>query len=205
MKRLFDLLTSSMALLFSSPLLLGIALAIKLESEGPVLFKQTRVGKNRRPFTMYKFRKFPIHYDGQGPGVTLVDDYRLTRIGRLLERLKFDELPQFLNVLKGDMSLVGPRPETPNFVAHYSESDYRVLDVKPGIFGVNQLLFRREAELYPEGVDPEEFYVSELMPKKLANDIDYIQQSTFATDLALLIKCVWNVVYEPLRKMIARK
>jgi lipopolysaccharide/colanic/teichoic acid biosynthesis glycosyltransferase len=194
-----------MALLFLSPVLLFVALAIKLESEGPVLFKQTRVGKKRRPFTMYKFRKFPIHYDGHGPGVTLVDDYRLTRIGRLLERLKFDELPQFLNVLKGDMSLVGPRPETPNFVAHYSESDYRVLDVKPGIFGVNQLLFRREAELYPEGVDPEEFYVSELMPKKLANDIDYIQRSTFATDLVLLIRCVWNVVYEPLHKMIARE
>jgi lipopolysaccharide/colanic/teichoic acid biosynthesis glycosyltransferase len=205
MKRLFDVLTSSMALLFLSPILLVIALAIKLESEGPVLFRQTRVGENRRPFTMYKFRKFPISYDGHGPGVTLSDDYRLTRIGRILERLKLDELPQFLNVLKGDMCLVGPRPETPNFVKYYSESDHRVLEVKPGIFGINQLLFRREAELYPEGVDPEEFYVSEIMPRKLANDIEYLQRNTFATDLALLIKCVWNAAYEPLHKMIARK
>jgi lipopolysaccharide/colanic/teichoic acid biosynthesis glycosyltransferase len=205
MKRVFDVLTASMALLVSSPILLVIALAIKLESEGPVLFRQTRVGKNRRLFKMYKFRKFPIRYDGQGPGVTLVDDYRLTRIGRVLERLKFDELPQFLNVLKGDMSLVGPRPETPNFVEFYSESDHRVLEVKPGIFGINQLLFRREADLYPEGVDPEGFYVSEIMPKKLANDIEYIQRRTFATDLVLLLKCIWNVAYEPLQKMIARE
>ena len=205
MKRLFDVVTSSMALVSLSPVLLLIALAIKLESRGPVLFRQTRVGKNRRPFTMYKFRKFPISYDGQGPGVTLVDDYRLTRVGKILERLKFDELPQFLNVLKGEMSLVGPRPETPNFVEHYSESDQRVLAVKPGIFGINQLLFRREAELYPEGIDPEEFYLSEIMPRKLANDIEYIQRATFATDLALLLKCVWNVAYEPLQKAIGRK
>jgi len=205
MKRLFDVLASSVALVFLSPILVVIALAIKLESKGPVLFRQARVGKNRRLFTMYKFRKFPITYDGCGPGVTLIDDYRLTRVGRLLERLKFDELPQFVNVLKGDMSLVGPRPETPNFVEHYSESDYRVLEVQPGIFGINQLLFRREAELYPEGVDPEEFYVSEIMPKKLANDIEYIQRITFASDLMLLLKCVWNVVFEPLNKMIARK
>jgi len=205
MKRLFDVLASSMALLSLSPILLVIALAIKLESRGPVFFRQTRVGENRRPFTMYKFRKFPTSYDGHGPGVTLTDDYRLTRIGRILERLKLDELPQFLNVLKGDMCLVGPRPETPNFVKYYSESDRRVLEVKPGIFGINQLLFRREAELYPEGVDPEEFYVSQIMPRKLANDIEYLQRSTFATDLALLIKCVWNAAYEPLHKMIARK
>jgi lipopolysaccharide/colanic/teichoic acid biosynthesis glycosyltransferase len=205
MKRLFDVVASSMALVLLSPILFVIALAIKLESRGPVLFRQTRVGKNRRPFTMYKFRKFPISYDGQGPSVTLVDDYRLTRIGRVLERLKFDELPQFLNVLKGEMSVVGPRPETPNFVEHYSESDYRVLTVKPGIFGINQLLFRREAELYPEGVDPEDFYVTEIMPKKLANDIEYIQRTSFVTDLVLLLRCVWNVVYEPLSKTIARK
>ena len=101
--------------------------------------------------------------------------------------------------------MVGPRPETPNFVEHYSESDYRVLDVKPGIFGVNQVLFRREAELYPEGVDPEEFYVREIMPQKLANDIEYIQRASFVTDLVLLLKCAWSVVYEPLSKKIARK
>jgi len=203
MRRLFDVLTSSMVLLLLSPFLLIIALAIKLDSEGPVLFGQTRVGEKRRPFTLYKFRKFPISYDGHGPGVTLVDDYRLTRVGRVLERLKLDELPQFLNVLKGDMCLVGPRPETPNFVEHYSESDHRVLEVKPGIFGINQLLFRREAELYPEGVDPEEYYVNEIMPRKLANDIEYLERNTFVTDLVLLIRCVWNVAYEPLHEMIA--
>lgn len=205
MKRLFDVVTSSMALVLLSPVLVVIALAIKAESKGPVLFKQSRVGKNTRPFTMYKFRKFPTTFDGQGPGVTVVDDYRLSRVGRVLERLKLDELPQFLNVLRGEMSLVGPRPETPNFVMHYSESDYRVLEVKPGIFGINQLLFRREAELYPKGVDPEEFYVREIMPKKLANDIEYIRRSSFVTDLALILRCVWSVVHEPLSKMVARK
>jgi lipopolysaccharide/colanic/teichoic acid biosynthesis glycosyltransferase len=205
LKRLFDVVASSLALIFLSPLLLIIAVAVKLESEGPALFRQVRVGKSGRPFTMYKFRKFPIAYDGCGPALTAVDDPRLSRIGRVLERLKLDELPQFLNVLKGDMSLVGPRPETPNFVKFYSDSAYRVFDVKPGIFGINQLIFRREAELFPEGADPEEFYVREIMPKKLANDIEYIQRATFTTDLALLLRCVCTVVYEPLYKKITGK
>jgi lipopolysaccharide/colanic/teichoic acid biosynthesis glycosyltransferase len=205
MKRLFDVVASSLALIFLSPLLLIIAVAIKLESEGPVLFRQARVGKSGQPFTMYKFRKFPISCDGRGPGLTAIDDPRLSRVGRVLERLKLNELPQFLNVLKGDMSLVGPRPETPNFVKFYSESAYTVFDVKPGIFGINYLVFTREAELFPEGVDPEEFYVREIMPKKLENDIEYIQRATFTTDLALLLRCGWTLVYELLYKKFARK
>jgi lipopolysaccharide/colanic/teichoic acid biosynthesis glycosyltransferase len=205
LKRLFDVVAASTALVFSMPIFVVVALAIKLESEGPVFFKQTRVGKDRRPFTMYKFRKFPITYDGMGPGVTVANDYRLTWVGKILERLKLDELPQFFNVLRGEMSLVGPRPETPNFVEHYSESDCRVLEAKPGIFGVNQLLFRREAELYPEGVDPEVFYVDEIMPKKLVNDIEYIERASFVTDLVLLVRCIWNVVYEPLSKAVRSK
>jgi lipopolysaccharide/colanic/teichoic acid biosynthesis glycosyltransferase len=205
LKRLFDVVASSLALILLSPLFLIIAAAIKLDSEGPVLFRQVRVGRSRRPFTMYKFRKFPIACDGRGPALTAANDDRLSRVGRVLERLKLHELPQFLNVLKGDMSLVGPRPETPRFVELYSDSACSVLDVKPGIFGINQLLIRREADMYPEGVDPEEFYVRELMPKKLQNDIDYIQRATFATDLLLVLRCVWNVVYGPLHKKIAGK
>jgi lipopolysaccharide/colanic/teichoic acid biosynthesis glycosyltransferase len=202
-KRLFDVVVAALALLLLSPLFLLLAVAIKLESRGPVFFRQTRVGRDRQPFTMLKFRKFPTAYDGQGPGLTAVDDYRLTRVGRLLERWKLDELPQFVNVLRGEMSLVGPRPETPNFVAFYRDADFRVLDVKPGLFGINQLLFRREAEMFPEGEDPEAFYVREIMPRKLANDIDYIQRANVLTDLGVLFRCVWHVVEEPIRKRFA--
>jgi lipopolysaccharide/colanic/teichoic acid biosynthesis glycosyltransferase len=204
LKRAFDVVASSLALILLSPLFLVIGAAVKLESAGPALFKQTRIGKNGQPFTMYKFRKFPTAYDGVGPGLTAIDDPRLSRIGRALERLKLDELPQFLNVLKGDMSLVGPRPETPKFVEFYSESARRVFDVKPGIFSINYLVFKREAEMFPAGVNPEEFYVREIMPRKLENDIEYLQRATFTTDLVLLLRCGWTLVSEPLYKKFTR-
>jgi lipopolysaccharide/colanic/teichoic acid biosynthesis glycosyltransferase len=166
LKRFLDITTSALALVIFSPLFAVIGILIKLETPGSVFFMQTRVGLNGRTFQMFKFRKFGCDATS-GPGVTLVKDARLTRMGRFMERFKLDELPQFINVLTGDMSIVGPRPETLRFAQHFKEADMAVLRVKPGIFGINQLIYRREANLYPHDTDPEIFYIKELMPLKI--------------------------------------
>ena len=145
---------------------------------------------------MYKFRKFSDGSIG-GPGVTVVKDPRMTKMGKILERFKLDELPQFVNVLFGQMSIVGPRPETPNFAKHFTESDLEVLSVRPGIFGINQLIYRREADLFPKDSDPEKYYIEELMPKKIANDIAYISKSSISKDTLILGRCLFAVVVEP--------
>ena len=149
-KRVFDFVVAGMVSIVLAPVFVLIpALFIKLDSRGPVFFRQVRVGRDRRPFRMWKFRKMYHDMPAQGPNLTRRGDPRLTRIGRVLERTKLDELPQFFNVLAGAMSLVGPRPELPAFVAHYPEQWDRVLSVTPGIFGPCQIRFRNESELYP--------------------------------------------------------
>lgn len=195
-KRPLDILAASLALVVFSPFFAGIALLIKLETAGPVFFMQTRVGLNGRKFRMFKFRKFGCDAPS-GPGVTLVKDPRMTRMGKFLERFKLDELPQFINVLIGDMTLVGPRPETLQFAQHFKVADMEVLSVRPGIFGINQLIYRREANLFPQDTDPEEFYIRELMPLKIKNDIQYIRTATIRADLSILIKCTFVVIVEP--------
>jgi lipopolysaccharide/colanic/teichoic acid biosynthesis glycosyltransferase len=196
-KRFCDIAVSVLFLLLFWPLFVVVGVLIIIETRGPVFFRQIRIGKKGTPFSMFKFRKFPHHTTG-GPGITLADDCRLTRVGKFLERFKLDELPQFLNVVKGEMSIVGPRPETPQFVRYYNDEDFAVLDVRPGIFGINQLIYRREADLYPEGEDPEAYYINEIMPRKLANDISYIHRASVYRDVIILLRCLWSVVYEPL-------
>lgn len=196
LKRTLDIVTSAMVLLISLPFFLLIILLIRLETPGPVFFLQKRIGFNNRPFLMFKFRKFP-HGSNCGPGITVVNDPRLTRIGKILERFKLDELPQFLNVLLGQMSIVGPRPETPNFAEYFKKSDLEILSVKPGIFGINQLIYRREADLYPKNNDPQKYYIEELMPKKIINDIEYIRKSSILTDSLILVRCLFAVMVEP--------
>ena len=196
LKRTFDIVTSAMALLLALPFFLLIIILIKFETPGPAFFLQTRVGLNSRNFLMYKFRKFSDGSSG-GPGVTVVKDPRMTKMGKILERFKLDELPQFVNVLFGQMSIVGPRPETPNFAKYFTESDLEVLSVRPGIFGINQLIYRREADLFPKDSDPEKYYIEELMPKKIANDIAYIRNSSISKDSLILGRCLFAVVVEP--------
>jgi len=195
-KRIFDIVLSTVAAFFLLPLFLVIILLIKLETPGPAFFLQTRVGLNGNHFKMYKFRKF-MHGATGGPAVTMVKDPRMTTMGKILERFKLDELPQFINVLLGQMSIVGPRPETPNFVKFFKPADYDVLKVKPGIFGINQLIYRREADLFPKDADPEQFYIEKLMPEKLKNDIRYIKNATVISDMSIVIRCVVVVVVEP--------
>jgi lipopolysaccharide/colanic/teichoic acid biosynthesis glycosyltransferase len=183
------------ALILLAPLFLILIVLIKLDSSGPAFFRQVRVGRRRRLFGMWKFRKMHDRMPEQGPSITTRSDPRLTRVGRVLERTKLDELPQLFNVLVGDMSIVGPRPEVPKFVAFYPERWDEVLSVRPGIVGPSQFRFRNESHLYPEDCqDVEAYYTQHILPAKLALDADYVARNSLAGDLFDLVRCFLAVV-----------
>jgi len=186
-KRLFDLLIAGFALLLLSPLLLALALWVKLDSPGPVLFRQERVGRFGRPFQIHKFRTM-VHDPAQhGPQITVGDDPRITRAGRLLRHYKLDELPQLVDVLRGAMSLVGPRPEVPRYVALYPPAlRDKVLSVRPGITDLASIQFRDENALLSKSADPEREYAEVVLPAKLRYAAEYVDHATLATDLRLL-------------------
>lgn len=186
-KRLFDLLLAAAGLLLLSPLLLAIALAVRLDSPGPALFRQQRVGRGGRPFRIHKFRTMVADAPARGPGLTIGDDARITRVGRFLRAKRLDELPQLIDVLVGDMSLVGPRPELPRYVAHYPAAlRERVLAVRPGITDPSSLAHLDEAERLAAAADPEREYVEVILPAKLAAAADYADRASLATDLGVI-------------------
>lgn len=197
LKRLLDLLAAGGLLLVLSPLIAVIAVWIKLDSAGPVFYRCFRVGLRGRELKMLKFRK--MHVDADGPALTLKNDERLTRVGRFLARSKIDEVPQLWNVLKGEMSLVGPRPEDPRFV-ELRRADFRtILRVRPGITGLSQLAFAKESEL----LDPSDRladYLERFLPQKIALDRLYVGQRTVALDLTILL---WTLVAVVLRRDVA--
>jgi lipopolysaccharide/colanic/teichoic acid biosynthesis glycosyltransferase len=182
-KRLLDVGVAVTLLLVLAPLLVLLALAVKLESRGPALYRCRRVGLAGREFAMLKLRK--MHHDAAGPALTSARDERFTRIGSFLARTKLDELPQLWNVIRGDMSLVGPRPEDPRFVALYRHEYAEILRAKPGITGLCQLAFARESLLL-DGPDPEGRYVGSLLPQKMAIDRFYVTARSMAMDLRIL-------------------
>jgi len=186
-KRLFDILISGAALIALSPILGALALAVKLSSPGPVFYKATRVGRGGRLIKVYKFRSMVTGADKAGPGVTTAGDARVTPIGRILRRYKLDELPQLLNVLRGDMSLVGPRPEDPRYVALYTPEQRLVLRVAPGITSPASLYYRDEETLL-SGQDWETQYVQHIMPAKLAIDLNYVKNANLAQDMRIIWK-----------------
>jgi lipopolysaccharide/colanic/teichoic acid biosynthesis glycosyltransferase len=176
-------------LLMLLPVIAVIALAICLEDGGPVFFKQTRLGRNGQPFALLKFRKFTPGCGTTGRAVTVSGDKRLTRVGRCLEHTKLDELPQLWNILRGDMALVGPRPESMFFADCFSGVYRGLLHYRPGIFGPAQALFRDEKHMYPEGCDPEEFYRQILFPTKARIDLAYYPQRSWLSDLGWICRC----------------
>jgi lipopolysaccharide/colanic/teichoic acid biosynthesis glycosyltransferase len=191
LKRLFDVTVALSALVLLAPLFALIAVCIKLDSPGPVFYCQMRVGRHRRRFLMWKFRKMRHDLPVQGPSLTRRYDVRLTSMGRVLERTKLDELPQLINVLAGDMSIVGPRPEVPKFVEHYPDEWTRVLSVRPGLIGPSQLRLRNESELYPDRcADVEEYYAEYILPEKLAVDGTYADCHNLWSDLILLVRAL---------------
>jgi FlaA1/EpsC-like NDP-sugar epimerase/lipopolysaccharide/colanic/teichoic acid biosynthesis glycosyltransferase len=192
-KRALDLLGATVGLVLSLPLILIAAVAIKLDSSGSVFFTQRRVGRHGRVFRLYKLRSMVMQADTGSP-ITAGADPRVTRVGRVIRLLRLDELPQFFNVLIGDMSLVGPRPEAPPIVERYTPEQRRVLDVRPGITGLTQLAWVDEASRIPAGADPGEYYVAEILPRKLALDLQYIRTWTFSADLRILVRTPLRVV-----------
>ena len=194
LKKAFDSCLSIVCLVFALPVMLLIGLFVYLDSPGNVIFSQARLGRYGKPFFMHKFRKFPVDWGSTGPGVTTSGDVRMTRVGRVLERTKLDELPQLWNILKGEMSFVGPRPESLRYKELFVGKYKQVLDFVPGIFGPNQVAFRNEARLYPGDMDPDEFYQNQLFPQKAMADIDYFTRSTFFSDLAWLARGLYGTL-----------
>ena len=193
-KRTFDLGFAMIALLLLFPLFLLGCLLAKLQSKGSVFYKAKRVGKDETLFEMYKFRTMVINADTLGGSLTTYRDTRITPIGRFLRWTKLDELPNLINVIKGEMSLIGPRPEAPDYVKHYTEIQKQVLQVKPGMTGPSQLANRDEAEKLKGQQDAEHYYITELMPKKLALDLHYVATQSIASDIGWLFKTFWVVI-----------
>jgi lipopolysaccharide/colanic/teichoic acid biosynthesis glycosyltransferase len=184
-KRVFDVVGSFLALLLTSPLFLLIAVAIKLSSPGPMLFHQKRVGKNGRLFEILKFRSMRVNAENEGPEMTAAGDARVTPVGAALRRTKLDELPQFWNVLVGDMSFVGPRPRVPNHVAMYSDRHRVLLSIRPGITDPASIQYLREEELLRRQSDPEQ-YAQLLLNQKLAISLEYVSHMSFRQDVRLV-------------------
>ena len=196
-KRLFDLTVATLLLLALLPLLLLVALAVRLDSAGPVLFRQQRVGRHGRLFLIHKFRTMRVAAKPDGPQVTVGLDPRITRIGRLLRHYRLDELPQLVDVLLGDMSLVGPRPEVPRYVAHYpARLKALVLSVRPGLTDPAALAHIDEAGELAAAADPERHYIDQILPRKLAMQAEYAARATLMSDFGLL----WRT----LRVLLAR-
>jgi len=187
-RRAFDLIASTTGIVVFSPLLLLAAVTVKLSSRGPVLFRQRRVGRNFQEFTILKFRTMTVDAPQRGLQITAGGDHRITRVGHILRRSKIDELPQLFNVVRGDMSLVGPRPEVRRYVEMFREEYQTILQVRPGITDLASIAFRNESELLRLADDPEQAYIKDILPCKLRLSRQYVERATFRYDLAIIFR-----------------
>jgi len=193
-KRAFDILVSVAGLIVLLPLLLLVATAIKLDSSGPVFFRQWRVGRKFRRFGIYKFRTMIDDAFDRGLPITVGRDSRITRVGKILRKTKIDELPQLLNVLKGDMSLVGPRPEVPRYVELFRPDYEHILKVRPGLTDLASLKYSDEASILGQSANPEGDYVARLLPDKIRLAKEYIQRSSLLFDVKLIVETIIKLV-----------
>ena len=196
MKRLFDIIASGLGLIFLSPLFLILAIWIKLDSKGPVFFRQVRVGYKNKDFRIFKFRSMRVGAD-KGSLVTIGGrDPRITKSGYWIRKFKLDELPQLINVFVGDMSLVGPRPEVRHYVDYWTPEQMHVLDVRPGITDPASIKFRNENELMEKAENPEKYYIEVIMQEKVKLYLEYVEKHSFFYDLGLIFKTFWVIVKE---------
>ena len=196
MKRLFDIVASGLGLIVLCPLFLILAIWIKLDSKGPVFYRQVRVGYKNKDFRIFKFRSMRVGAD-KGSLVTIGGhDPRVTRSGYFIRKFKFDELPQLINVFLGDMSLVGPRPEVRHYVDYWTPEQMHVLDVRPGITDPASIKFRNENELMEKAEDPEKYYIEVIMQEKIKLYLEYVEKHSFFYDLGLIFKTFWVIVHE---------
>ncbi len=193
-KRFFDILASLIALCFLSPLMILLAVLIKLTSRGHVFYRQERVGRDFKIFRIYKFRTMVHRADRKGPLVSARDDSRITVVGHFLRRYKLDELPQFINVLTGDMSIVGPRPEVMQYVKHY-EDEYRdILRIKPGISCIASIKYRHESEILKGLSDPEGYYLEKILPEKIRYYKIYLNNQKIGVDLMIMFNTLLSII-----------
>lgn len=191
-KRIFDFISALLVLLVFLPFFVLIASWISLDSRGGIFYKQIRVGKNGKQFGLLKFRSMKVGADKQGL-ITIGDDSRVTRSGRFIRKTKIDELPQLINILKGEMSVVGPRPEVPKYVALYTEEQMKVLSVRPGLTDFASLKYFDEQKILGESPDPERTYRYEIMPKKLELNLQYVAQQSLLLDLKLIFSTIFRI------------
>jgi len=196
MKRLFDIVASGLGLIVLSPLFLILAIWIKLDSKGPIFYRQVRVGYKNKDFRIFKFRSMRVGAD-KGSLVTIGGrDPRVTKSGYWIRKFKLDELPQLINVFMGDMSLVGPRPEVRHYVDYWTPEQMHVLDVRPGITDPASIKFRNENELMEKAEDPEKYYIEVIMQEKIKLYLEYVEKHSFWYDLGLILKTFWVIVKE---------
>jgi len=193
LKRLFDLLLVIPGLILLSPLLILLSVCVKLDSRGPVFFRQTRTGFKGKPFSILKYRSMVVDAEKQGLQITASGDNRITRVGRILRKTKLDELPQLFNVLKGEMSLVGPRPEVPRYTQLYTPEQVRVLDYLPGITDPASIAFRHEESILAAAKNPDEAYINEIMPEKIRINLEYQQRANVFTDGLVILKTFTSI------------
>ena len=194
MKRLFDILVSFIGLIIISPIFLILGIWIKLDSKGPIFYKQIRVGRGNRDFFLYKFRSMRVGADKSGLITVGGRDPRVTRSGYYIRKYKLDEFPQLINVLKGDMSLVGPRPEVRKYVEMYTPEQMHVLDVRPGITDLASIRYRNENELLEKAEDPDKYYIEVIMQDKLRINLEYVKNHSFLYDIKLIFGTFWAII-----------
>lgn len=192
-KRVFDVLSSLVVIILFSPLLIILAIWIAVDSPGGVFYKQIRIGKNAKPFNLLKFRSMRPDADKSGQ-LTIGDDNRITKVGRFIRKYKLDELPQLFNILKGEMSVVGPRPEVPKYVNLYSEEQKKVLNALPGLTDYASLEYLNEQKVLGAAENPEKTYIEEVMPAKLKLNLKYIKERSFLVDIRLIFKTIAKII-----------
>jgi lipopolysaccharide/colanic/teichoic acid biosynthesis glycosyltransferase len=196
LKRVFDIISSGIALIALPPVFLVIAILIKLDSRGPVFYRQARMGVGSRVFQILKFRTMMDGADRKGLAISLGGDPRITRVGKILRRCELDELPTLVNVLKGDMSIVGPRPETPKYLPYYTEEQKRIFSVRPGITDLGTLKFRDEGQQLARSSDPESYYVETILPEKLRLGLEYVDRRSFLFDLRIILHTLGRILIQ---------
>ncbi len=193
-KRVFDLCSSLFGIFILSPFFITISITVKLTSPGPVFFRQKRIGLKMAPFNIYKFRTMKYSPDAPGISITSANDSRVTSVGKFLRKWKIDELPQLINILKGDMSFVGPRPEVPEYVYLYTEEQKKVLSVRPGLTDPGSIIYSNEESLFPDDpAEREKIYINTILPDKLRLNLEYIKKRSFWRDMKVLLttlKCI---------------
>ncbi|MFO7790076.1 MAG: sugar transferase [Bacteroidota bacterium] len=192
-KRAFDIIVSFAGLILLSPVFIVLGIAICMDSPGGIFYKQQRVGKNGKPFSIYKFRSMRADSDKKGQLTVGSNDKRITKTGRFIRKYKLDELPQLINVFLGEMSIVGPRPEVPGYVKLYNDEQKKVLSVKPGLTDYASIEYANENSLLASAKDPEKFYVEKIMPEKLALNKKYIRDMGLKTDLKIILQTIRRI------------